>query len=261
MTTYTTPAGSIYKLYADMLNQHHTLIAGETGAGKSVLINGLIATALYKAPTEVQFILIDPKRVSLKKFATLPHVIKYANDTDMINALQYAVNLMMVRYDAMERAGIEEYTGSKVYVIIDELLDLMTTAAKAVTPLIQRLCQLGRAAGISVIAATQCPLAAVLPTPIKVNFTAKVGLHVAEAQHSRNIIGIAGCESLPQHGKCYYVKPMYKGVVNVPKVDNEEILRLIAHWNGQKAASTARKADPKPAARAPRKGLFGKLFA
>ena len=248
-TTYTTPAGSIYKLYADMLNQHHTLIAGETGSGKSVLINGLIATSLYKAPTEVQFILIDPKRVALKKFATLPHVIKYANDTDMIEALQYAVNLMMVRYEAMERAGLEDYTGSKVYVIIDELADLMTTAAKAVTPLIQRLCQLGRAAGISVIAATQCPLSSIIPTPIKVNFTAKVGLHVAAAQHSRNIIGKVGCEALPQHGKCYYVAPGRDGIQNVPMIDREEITRLITHWNNQSAA------------KAPRKGIFRRLFA
>lgn len=246
-TTYTTPSGDTYRLYEDMLNQHHVLIAGETGAGKSVLIGGLISTALYYAPTEVEFILIDPKRVALKKFAALPHVRRYANDNDMIDALRYAVDVMMVRYQAMESQGIEDYPGSKIYVIIDELADLMTTSAKAVTPLIQRLCQLGRAAGISMIAATQCPLTAVIPTPIKVNFTAKVGLHVAEAQHSRNIIGKVGCEALPQHGKCYYVAPGRNGIQTVPMVEREEINRLINHWTAQAKPTT-------------RKGLFGRLF-
>lgn len=245
-TTYTTPTGDVYKLFEDILHQHHTLIAGETGAGKSVLVNGLIATALYNAPSEVEFILIDPKRVVLKKYAALPHVRKYANDTNMVDALRYAVDVMMKRYEIMEAQGIEDYTGSKVYVIIDELADLMTTNAKAVTPLIQRLCQLGRAAGISVIAATQCPLTSVIPTPVKVNFTAKIGLHVAEAQHSRNIIGKVGCESLPQHGKCYYVKPGYNGIQTVPMVEREEITRLINHWTAHKAT---------------RKGLFARLFA
>ena len=79
MTTYTTPAGQISKLYNDMLNQVHILIAGATGSGKSVAINGIISTALYKAPTEVQFILIDPKRVELVDYKNLPHTVKYAS--------------------------------------------------------------------------------------------------------------------------------------------------------------------------------------
>lgn len=247
--TFTTPAGTTYRLYEDILNQHHTLIAGETGAGKSVLINGIISTALYNAPDKVEFILIDPKRVALKKFAALPHVRRYANDADMVDALRYAVDIMMKRYEIMEAQGVEEYNGSKLFVIIDELADLMTTNAKAVTPLIQRICQLGRAAGISMIAATQCPLAAVIPTPIKVNFTAKVGLHVAEAQHSRNIIGKVGCEALPQHGKCFYIAPGRNGVQTVPMVEREEITRIINHWTAQ----------TKPT-RNTRKGLFGRLF-
>lgn len=262
MTTYTTPAGQISKLYNDMLNQVHILVAGATGSGKSVAINGIISTALYKAPTEVQLILIDPKRVELVDYKNLPHTVKYASEPDeMVQALEYAMILCDTRYKAMQRAGLKKWNGAKCFVIIDELADLMTTDKKRVMPLIQRLCQVGRAAGISVIAATQCPLAAVIPTPIKVNFDTKVALRTVTAQHSRNIMDSTGCEKLPRYGKAYYITPDHNGIVNIPMVEEAEIARLIAHWNSQKAASTARKADPKPAARAPRKGLFGRLFA
>lgn len=248
MKTYTTPAGSIYKLYADMLNQTHILVAGQTGSGKSVVINGIISTALYKAPSEVQFILIDPKRVELIEYRDLPHTIKYASEPDaMVEALQYAMCLCDTRYEAMQHARIKKYTGSHVYVIIDELADLMTTDKKRVMPLIQRLCQVGRAAGISVIAATQCPLATVIPTPIKVNFDSKVALKTATAQHSRNIMDATGCEKLPRYGKAYYVTPDHNGIVNVPMIDDEERARLIDHW-GEK---------PKPE----RRGIIKRLFA
>lgn len=247
--TYTTPAGSTYKLYADMLNQTHILIAGATGSGKSVVINGIIATALYKAPTEVQFILIDPKRVELIDYKNLPHTIKYASEPDaMVEALQYAMCLCDTRYEAMQHARIKKWIGSHVYVVIDELADLMTTDKKRVMPLIQRLCQVGRAAGIHVIAATQCPLAAVIPTPIKVNFDSKVALRTVTAQHSRNIMDAIGCEKLPRYGKAYYVTPELNGIVSVPMIDGEEIARLTAHWEAQ--------AKPEP-----RKGIFKRLFA
>ncbi len=248
MKTYTTPSGSIYKLYVDMLNQTHILVAGQTGSGKSVVINGIISTALYKAPSEVQFILIDPKRVELIEYRDLPHTIKYASEPDaMVEALQYAMCLCDTRYAAMQHARIKKYTGSHVYVIIDELADLMTTDKKRVMPLIQRLCQVGRAAGISVIAATQCPLATVIPTPIKVNFDSKVALKTATAQHSRNIMDATGCEKLPRYGKAYYVTPDHNGIVNVPMIDDEERSRLIDHW-GEKPKSE-------------RRGFIKRLFA
>jgi len=246
--TYTTPTGSIYRLYADMLAQTHILIAGQTGSGKSVVINGIISTALYKAPCEVQFILIDPKRVELIEYKELPHTIKYASEPDaMVEALQYAMCLCDTRYEAMQRARLKKYTGSHVYVVIDELADLMTTDKKRVMPLIQRLCQVGRAAGISVIAATQCPLASVIPTPIKVNFDSKVALKTATAQHSRNIMDATGCEKLPRYGKAYYVTPDRNGIVNIPMIDDDERSHLIDHW--------AEKPEPQ------RRGFIKRLFA
>lgn len=273
-TTYTTPTGSVYTLYADMMKQTHILIAGATGSGKSVVINGIISSALYKAPCEVQFILIDPKRVELIDYKNLPHTIKYASEPDdMVNALQYAMTLCDTRYKAMQSAGIKKYTGAHVYVIIDELADLMTTDKKRVTPLIQRLCQIGRAAGIHVIAATQCPLTTVIPTTIKVNFDAKVALRTVTAQHSRNIMDENGCEKLPRYGKAYYVTPDHNGIVNIPMIDETETARLIAHWKAATAAHSEPNRQPKemptaatraavsPTEARNRKSLFGKLFA
>ena len=227
----------VYKLYVDMLRQSHILIAGATGSGKSVAINSLISTSLYKGPDKVQFILIDPKRVELSDYKSLPHTIAYASEPDtMVTALEIAMQITETRYKVMQRAGIKKYTGAHVYVIIDELADLMTTNKKQVMPLIQRLCQIGRAAGISVIAATQCPLTSIIPTPIKVNFDAKLALRTVCAQHSRNIMDCTGCETLPRYGKAFYVTPDYNDIVTVPMVEESETKALIAYWKGAETA-------------------------
>lgn len=268
MKHYTnTPTGNTHELFEDMMNQVHILVAGQTGSGKSVVINGIIATALHKTPYEVNFILIDPKRVELVDYKALPHTIKYASEPeDMVAALNYAMAMVDIRYKAMQAAGLKKYNGSHIYVVIDELADLMTTNKKQVMPIIQRLCQIGRAARVHVIAATQCPLATVIPTPIKVNFDSKVALKTATAQHSRNIIDITGCEKLPRYGKAYYVTPDGTDIVNVPYIDDDEISRLTAFWKAEKqaveAAKTAPKAAPVEAPKAPtkRRGLFGRLF-
>ena len=133
MTTWTTPAGTTYSLYEDMLKQPHLLIAGATGSGKSVVINGIISTALYDAPSDVGFILVDPKRVELVQYKRLPHVIRYASEpADMIAALDAAIAITEQRYKTMQRQGLRKSTEADVYVIIDELADLMTTNKKNV---------------------------------------------------------------------------------------------------------------------------------
>ena len=191
-----------------MLQQPHLLIAGATGSGKSVVINGIITTALKDSPAAVQFIFIDPKRVELVDYRPLPHTLKYASEPgDMVQALQYAMDTTERRYKAMQSRHEKNYSGGAVYVIIDELADLMTTNRKHVQPLIQRLAQIGRAANVHIIAATQCPLSAVIPTPIKVNFDSRVGLRTRSKQDSRNILGLPGCETLPRYGQGYYMTP------------------------------------------------------
>lgn len=232
---WNTPKLEYFNLYQDMLNQIHLLIAGATGSGKSVIINGMIITALKDSPAKVQFILIDPKRVELADYRNLPHTIAYASEPgSMVKALQYAMQITEKRYTEMQKAGHKKYTGCAVYVFIDELADLMTTNKKAVEPLIQRLCQIGRAANIHVVAATQSPVAAVIPTPIKVNFDSRIGLRTRSAQDSRNILGVKGCETLPAYGQGYYMTAQQIQLYHMPMYSPETTARIINHWTQQK---------------------------
>ena len=230
-TIYTTPQGSVYALYKDMLTQPHLLVAGATGSGKSVVISGIIYTALHDSPAQVQFILIDPKRVELIDYKTLPHTITYASEpAAMIAALNQAMQITERRYITMQRHHEKKYNGSAVYVIIDELADLMTTNKRQVQPLLQRLCQIGRAANVHVIAATQCPLSAVIPTQIKVNFDSRVGLRTRSAQDSRNILGVKGCECLPRYGQGYYMTPEGLTLYNIPMHPAADIAQIVQYW-------------------------------
>lgn len=229
--TWTTPQGQYYNLFADMLKQPHLLVAGATGSGKSVVINGIIATALKDSPAAVQFIFIDPKRVELIDYKQLPHTLQYACEPgDMVQALQLAIDTTESRYKEMQRKHLKQYPGGAVYVVIDELADLMTTNKKAVQPIIQRLAQIGRAANMHIIAATQCPLSAVIPTPIKVNFDSRVGLRTRSKQDSRNILGLPGCETLPRYGQGYYMTPAGLQLYNIPMYSPAEVQRLVNYW-------------------------------
>lgn len=226
-----TPPGQVYSLYRDMLKQPHLLIAGATGSGKSVVINGLVYTAMYDSPAAVQFILIDPKRVELVDYKPLPHTLIYASEPgEMVEALEKAMEITESRYKAMQRQRVKKYPGGALYVIIDELADLMTTARRQVQPLIQRLAQIGRAANVHIIAATQCPLATVIPTPIKVNFDSRVALRTRSAQDSRNILGLTGCELLPRYGQGYYMTPDGLKLYNIPMQPQEDINALVKYW-------------------------------
>lgn len=231
MKYYTTPAGEFYTLYRDMLQQPHLLIAGATGSGKSVVINGLIYTALFNSPAAAQFILVDPKRVELVDFKLLPHTLQYASEPgEMVQALQYAMQTTERRYKTMQRQHIKKYQGAAVYIVIDELADLMTTNRKQVQPLLQRLAQIGRAANVHIIAATQCPLAKVIPTEIKVNFDSRVALRTRSAQDSRNILGVKGCEQLPRYGQGYYMTPEGIQLYNIPMYPDDKIKSMVQYW-------------------------------
>ena len=229
------PCGQYFDLFADMSKQTHLLVAGATGSGKSVVVNGIITTLLYKAPWEAQFILIDPKRVELSPYKKLPHTIKYASEpADMVSALQYAMKIVNTRYKTMERKGERLYSGGDVYVIIDEWADLMTTNRRVVAPIVQRLAQVGRASRVHVILCTQTPIAKVIPTEIKCNFDSRVGLRTRSAQDSRNILGYAGLENLPKYGQGVYMTPAGDTLYKIPYVTEAEQKRLIKWWNKQR---------------------------
>ena len=234
-----TPAGKSYNFHAELLEQKHLLIAGAAGSGKSVLLNGIIHEAMFSAPQDApgckQFIMIDQKGHELDMYRNIPHTLKYAvSPLETVQALQYAVMLMESRDRYMTQHHLRNYDGGDLYIFIDEFADLMTTSRKTVMPLIQRLAQRGRAAKIHIFLCTQCPLAKIIPTEIKVNFDSIVGLHTASRQHSRNIIDVAGCEDL-KRGEALYITPSREltHIENIPMFDDAQLMERVQWWTGQ----------------------------
>lgn len=240
---WTTPSGQRYDLYADMLAQNHLLIAGATGSGKSVVLNALIYTALYKAPSEAAFVLCDPKMVELSRYARLPRVLRYADTLENIaSALQMAHSLMMERFKAMKRTGHVETTERDIYVIVDEFADLVTKGAdrkenavrKACEGYIESIGKLGRAAHVHLILATQAPSRATLRANITLNMTARLALHCDSAIESRQIIGRPGAELLPRYGQGIYKTPERIDTWELPMIPQEAIAERIKWWTDQK---------------------------
>ena len=227
---YKTPGGVVYDLYIDMLKQPHLLIAGATGSGKSVVINGIMYTALHDSPARIKFILIDLKRVELSAYRYTPHCITYADSAPAaVKALNQALQIIETRYEKMQRQRVKKYTGAGVYIVIDEFADLMTTARRQIQPLIQRIAQIGRAAGVHLIVATQCPIREVIPTQIKCNFDSRVALRTRSQQDSRNILGFTGCELLPRYGQGYYMTPEGMTLYIIPMIPDHD-LDYICNW-------------------------------
>ncbi len=199
----------------------HMLIAGTTGSGKSVCMNSIIISLLYKAtPEEVKLIMVDPKMVELGIYNGIPHLLipVVTDPKKAAGSLQWAVMEMMRRYKAMSDAGVrdlESYNGivesegegqklPQVVVIIDELADLMLVAAKEVEESICRIAQMGRAAGIHLIIATQRPSADVITGLMKANIPSRIAFAVASAMESRIILDTQGAEKLVGKGDMLY---------------------------------------------------------
>ena len=205
---YKTPAGAVYMPFLRLADRPHLLIAGATGSGKSVALNGVLHSLLMtQSPFYCQFVLVDPKKVELIQYAGLPHVARYASEhPDIIRALQWAVEETDRRFSVMQQGRLKEYDGPHLYVVIDELADLMVSIKKESLPLLQRLAQIGRAARVHLIACSQNIMAQTIPTVLKCNFPAVLGLRTANAQQSRFLIAATGCETLPdpkREGKGY----------------------------------------------------------
>ena len=198
----------------------HMLIAGTTGSGKSVCMNSIIISLLYKAsPEDVKLIMIDPKMVELGIYNAIPHLLipVVTDPKKAAGSLQWAVTEMMRRYKSMSDAGVrdlesynsimESEEGEKlpqVVVIIDELADLMLVAAKEVEESICRIAQMGRAAGIHLIIATQRPSADVITGLMKANIPSRIAFAVASAMESRIILDTMGAEKLVGKGDMLY---------------------------------------------------------
>lgn len=215
--TYTVPV-----LFDDILHQAHTLIAGQTGSGKSVMLNGILTTACKYG--NYGLILVDPKRVELCDYKELPTVIAYANTSaETVRALSKAIEIMEQRYREMERQGKKQYEGDPILVVIDELADLLISAdCKTIQSQLQRLTALGRAALVKVVCATQCPNRTILKANIVLNFSARVALHCQTAIESRQVINERGAEDLPMYGHCLYLRPGHKVEEWVVRMTSEE---------------------------------------
>ena len=236
MKKWYTPGGQKYNGYVDMLAQPHLLIAGSTGSGKSVLINGLIHTALLQPPTTTQFILLDPKMVELDKFKKLPHCMGYADDLEGITwQLRVCVAMMQERYKTMKAKGLVQCDKPHIYIIIDEYADLVTKAQKVAIDCIIELSRLGRAANLHLILATQSPSRQVISAPIKANMTSRVALRCEEAIESRQIINQTGAELLPNYGYGIYRTPTYRDPVKlpIPMTDPAELAARVLWWTKQ----------------------------
>ena len=199
----------------------HVLIAGTTGSGKSVCTNSLIVSILYKStPEEVRFIMVDPKMVELAPYNGIPHLLipVVTDPKKAAGALQWAVFEMMKRYklfsehgvkdlagyNALARQGEELKTMPTVVVVIDELADLMLVAAKEVEESICRVAQMGRAAGMHLVIATQRPSSDVITGLMKANIPSRIAFAVASSLESRIILDTTGAEKLVGKGDMLY---------------------------------------------------------
>ncbi|MFH1201312.1 MAG: DNA translocase FtsK [Candidatus Omnitrophota bacterium] len=202
----------------DLCDMPHLLIAGTTGSGKTVCVNSLVMSILYKAtPSEVKFIMVDPKMVELAPFNGLPHLIcPVVTDAKKVSAaLNWVVNEMEERYTLLAKESVRNIDAYNerheklpyIMVIVDELADLMVVAANQIENAITRLAQLSRAVGIHLVLATQRPSVDVITGVIKANFPARISFKVASKVDSRTVLDMNGADKLLGKGDMLFLKP------------------------------------------------------
>ncbi len=264
-------------LYADLDKMPHLLIAGSTGTGKSVAINGIITSLLYQnSPQDLKMIMIDPKRVELSLYNDIPHLLSnvVVENGKVINVLRWAVNEMEERYRLLQDTGsrdIASYNekainGKKkkyvnpedgktveeklkklhyIVIVVDELADLMGSHGKEVEGAIVRLAQMARAVGIHLIISTQRPSVEVLTGLIKANITTRIAFQVATQIDSRTILDMAGAEKLLGNGDMLYLSsnsPKPKRIQGV-FISESEVKRVVKFIKSQKIEEDIEESD------------------
>ncbi len=208
-------------VYCDLAKMPHLLVAGTTGSGKSVTLHAMIISILYHAtPEEVQFILVDPKKVEMSKYNGIPHMLipTLSDPKKAAGALNWAVIEMERRFVLLEEVGARDITAynelvkndpdrepmTRIVIIIDELADLMMTARDEVETSICRIAQKARAAGLHLVIGTQRPSVDVITGLIKANVPSRIALNVASQVDSRTILDVVGAEKLLGNGDMLY---------------------------------------------------------
>jgi len=232
---------------ADLAKMPHLLIAGATGTGKSVGLNAMICSLLYKmGPDKLRLLMIDPKRIELSLYESIPHLIHpvVSEPKEATRALKWAVMEMERRYQLLEEAHARNIAGYNktaeeplplLVVIIDELADLMMVSSKEVEASIARLAQMARAAGIHLLIATQRPSVDVLTGLIKANFPARLSFKVSSKVDSRTILDVMGAERLLGNGDMLFLPP---GSSNLERIhgafiSESEILKIVEFLKAQ----------------------------
>ncbi len=226
-------------IIGDLSSMPHLLIAGTTGSGKSVCINTIILSLLYKhTPDKCKFILIDPKMLELSAYEGIPHLLcpVITEAKRAASVLGWVVKEMESRYRLMTKVGvknIDSYNSKHklsmpyIVVIVDEMSDLMLVAGKEIESYIQKLSQMARAAGIHIIMATQRPSVDVITGTIKANFPTRISFQVSSKIDSRTILGEQGAEQLLGKGDMLYMSSANKIIrIHAPFVSENEIEKI-----------------------------------
>ncbi|ANF33751.1 cell division protein FtsK [Borrelia turicatae] len=231
----------------DLINAPHLLIAGATGAGKSVCVNSLIASIIFsKSPDDVKLVLIDPKVVELKLFNDIPHLLTpvITDVNRALEALRWCLDEMERRYVLLDNflvrdinaynkkileEGLNEAPLPYLVIIIDEFADLILSARKDLENLISRLAAMARAVGMHLVLATQRPSVDVITGVIKANFPSRISFMVASSMDSRIILGASGAEKLLGKGDMLYVNPTtpFPQRIQGGFLNEKEVYRLV----------------------------------
>lgn len=223
----------IYNLFNVILsNNQHTLVAGVTGSGKSVILNGLIYNTLMGGG---KLVLIDPKIVEFNRYKRLNNIIAYGNEIQTITAaLNTVVAVMYSRLEYMQQRELQFYPGEKLTVVIDEYTDLVTEHKKTIEPLLIKLLALSRAANIQIVLATQAPNRRTITSNIKLNIGQFIGLRCTSAIESKQIIDTDLLVQLPKYGTCIIKNENGLEYCKVPMYSNDEIKALIEYLQPKK---------------------------
>ena len=226
-------------IVGDLSAMPHLLIAGTTGSGKSVCINTIIVSLLYKhTPENCKFILIDPKMLELSSYEGIPHLLSpvITEPKKATAALSWVVKEMENRYRKMTEVGVRNIDGfnSKfkekmpyIVVVVDEMSDLMLVAGKEIENYIQKLSQMARAAGIHIIMATQRPSVDVITGTIKANFPTRISFQVSSKIDSRTILGEQGAEQLLGKGDMLFMSSANRIIrIHGPYIGENEIEKI-----------------------------------
>lgn len=240
-------------VYADLAKMPHLLVAGATGAGKTIALNAIILSLIYKNPPQtLRLIMVDPKRVEFSVYANIPHLLSpiVVENGKAVNALKWAVHEMERRFEVLSEVktrDIHSYNNNKevikegkqlpfIAIVIDELADLMSSKGKEVEGLIVRIAQMARAVGIHLILATQRPSVEVITGTIKANITARMAFQVASQVDSRTVLDMSGAEKLLGKGDMLFLSPERSQPMRVQGafVSEEEVRKVVKHLLEQK---------------------------